>query len=470
MDSLTHVAAALSLVTLLSACGTVREASCSATMDAATARARPSAGHANEAPLRLRLLQQEIESKAISDTLAERVAGKPAGTPLRLLALSTGGDWGAFGAGVLAGMRDADPAALDFDVVTGSSAGATLAPFAFLGRQQDMDALRKAYHDRGSDTFLTAERIYRKRNLLEYFWSDSLYDTTRLHDLLDRILTSDLIVAVAHESQFNKRVLAVTAVNIDTGAPVIFNLGRIAEKAGPDPTKAAFAANRELFIRAIMAAAAIPIAFNPVMIAGCMYVDGGVRNHLFLTSEVVAATNNGVKIDVDERGRRIALVDPKSGLKRPVMLRIIINGDRFVLPADTKDNMADMALRVFGIIDDEGLQANLDRLLAQGRLLGWNLKYIDAYDLTYNQSPQDPRGADQAGRTRIPGDTQDLFNGAFMSSLYDLARTRAAKDVGWVTDNPAAMTAPPPNRTALRTPAMTVAPRPPRGETGVASE
>ncbi len=52
--------------------------------------------------------------------------------PAQFLALSGGGDNGAFGAGLLVGWTQAGtrPA---FDLVTGISAGALIAPFAFLG-------------------------------------------------------------------------------------------------------------------------------------------------------------------------------------------------------------------------------------------------------------------------------------------------------------------------------------------------
>ena len=58
-----------------------------------------------------------------------------------LLVLSGGGDWGAFGAGVLQGWsRVQGPLAMPaFDVVTGVSTGALIAPFAFLGDARSID-------------------------------------------------------------------------------------------------------------------------------------------------------------------------------------------------------------------------------------------------------------------------------------------------------------------------------------------
>src|SRR6202008_5372 len=55
---------------------------------------------------------------------------------LNLLAISGGAEDGAFGAGLLAGWGDTGtrPA---FDLVTGVSSGALIAPFIFLGREHD---------------------------------------------------------------------------------------------------------------------------------------------------------------------------------------------------------------------------------------------------------------------------------------------------------------------------------------------
>src|SRR5687767_5137329 len=58
----------------------------------------------------------------------------PAPPVVDLLVVSGGGDWGAFGAGVLKGWGKVPAGAMArpaFDAVTGVSAGALIAPFAF---------------------------------------------------------------------------------------------------------------------------------------------------------------------------------------------------------------------------------------------------------------------------------------------------------------------------------------------------
>ena len=57
-----------------------------------------------------------------------------------------------------------------FDIVTGVSTGAIMAPFVFAGPQYD-DALADAYDG------VSTEDVARKRSLLSLLSSNSLYDT-----------------------------------------------------------------------------------------------------------------------------------------------------------------------------------------------------------------------------------------------------------------------------------------------------
>jgi predicted acylesterase/phospholipase RssA len=65
-------------------------------------------------------------------TQLARLGPVVSGQPVSMLALSGGGEHGAFGAGLLSGWTESGhrPA---FNVVTGVSTGALMAPFAFLG-------------------------------------------------------------------------------------------------------------------------------------------------------------------------------------------------------------------------------------------------------------------------------------------------------------------------------------------------
>ena len=77
----------------------------------------------------------------------------------RDLALSGGGSDGAFGAGVLAGWTERGDRP-EFQVVTGVSAGAIIAPFAFLGSSED-DKLHTIWTQYKQDEVVTPEILFR---------------------------------------------------------------------------------------------------------------------------------------------------------------------------------------------------------------------------------------------------------------------------------------------------------------------
>src|SRR6185369_1840849 len=90
--------------------------------------------------------------------------------PANYLAVSGGGDNGAFGAGLINGWT-ATGTRPEFKIVTGVSTGALIAPFAFLGPDYDA-ALREVY------TTMTPASIYRARGYLAAVFDEALADTS----------------------------------------------------------------------------------------------------------------------------------------------------------------------------------------------------------------------------------------------------------------------------------------------------
>jgi len=95
------------------------------------------------------------------------------GGPLNILALSGGGAGGAFGAGALVGLSRLGDRPR-FHVVTGVSAGALLAPFAFLGPEWDNELIEAFDTDRAAHlmrprglSFLFRPGVYRREPLVE---------------------------------------------------------------------------------------------------------------------------------------------------------------------------------------------------------------------------------------------------------------------------------------------------------------
>jgi predicted acylesterase/phospholipase RssA len=181
-------------------------------------------------------------------SVAMRAQELRGGEPVTLLALSGGGADGAFGAGALVGLTGAGLRPR-FSVVTGVSAGAFLAPYAFLGPDWDQQLI-DAY------TSGRAEHLLQPRGLGMIF-NSSVYRGRPLEKLVEHYLSDALLQAVAHEAAAG-RLLLVATTNVDTGETVIWDLGSIAMNGGPNA--------KAIFRDVLVASASVPGIFPPVII------------------------------------------------------------------------------------------------------------------------------------------------------------------------------------------------------------
>lgn len=196
------------------------------------------------------------------------------GTPINYLSISGGGSRGAFGAGLLNGWTKSGTRP-EFNMVTGVSTGALIAPLAYLGKAYDA-ALKQLY------TSITEEKVYRQRSYASVLFSDGLGDTTPLYNMISAHITADLLQEIAHEYTVKNRWLLIGTTNLDTGQPIIWNMGKIAAYGTP--------AALTLFRNVMLASASLPGFFSPVMIDAVyqgkayqeMHVDGGVSRQVFI--------------------------------------------------------------------------------------------------------------------------------------------------------------------------------------------
>ncbi len=189
------------------------------------------------------------------------------------LAISGGGQNGAFGAGVLVGWTAAGTRP-EFTMVTGVSTGALIAPFAFLGSEYD-DELKVFY------TKYSTTDLLKKRNILNALASDAAASSAPLRALIAKHVDQNVLEEIAIE--FRKgRLLYIGTTNLDADRPVMWDIGYIAASRAPNAL--------ELVHDIMLASASIPVAFPPVMIEveakGQRYdevhVDGGVTSQVFL--------------------------------------------------------------------------------------------------------------------------------------------------------------------------------------------
>ncbi|MGH8626965.1 MAG: patatin-like phospholipase family protein [Gammaproteobacteria bacterium] len=193
--------------------------------------------------------------------------------PANFLALSGGGDDGAFGAGLLCGWTAAGHRP-EFKAVTGISTGALIAPFAFLGPKYDAQ-LKEVFTDSAP------KDISEARYLLLAVFNDALADNAPLGRLLAKYVTKDMVKEIAQEHE-QGRLLLMATTDLDARQAVIWNMGKIAASGHPEAL--------ELFHKIMLASAAIPGTFPPVMIDveadgkryQEMHVDGGAMAQVFL--------------------------------------------------------------------------------------------------------------------------------------------------------------------------------------------
>jgi predicted acylesterase/phospholipase RssA len=229
--------------------------------------------------------------------------------PFNILALSGGGADGAFGAGALIGLAQAGTRPV-FAVVTGVSAGALIAPYAFLGPEWDQQ-LADAY------TSGRAEHLLQPFGLGVVFGS-SAYRGSPLKHLVEHYLTDALVQAVAREAA-SGRLLLVATTNVDTGETVIWDLGSIAMNGGQHA--------KALLRDVLVASASVPGLFPPVIIRvrerGRLFAEAhvdGTATTPFLVPASLAQQPGG--LDASRPTAVYVIVDGRlSEEQRPVELR-----------------------------------------------------------------------------------------------------------------------------------------------------
>ncbi|MGI9420335.1 MAG: patatin-like phospholipase family protein [Geminicoccaceae bacterium] len=346
----------------------------------------------------------------IRDLMRQKADTVPAGVPeraladlplveegrLRLLALSSGGPFGAFGAGFLNGWSEQSGGDLvrpeRFDVVTGVSAGALLATHAFLGREGDA-VLARQY------TTISTDDVLRERSLFGALFSNALFDTSPLRRTLEGLVTPDLLNQVADATALDPdsgapaRLLLVLAVDLDSGLPRILDLGAIArDRSDPDRI--------DNYIDALMASSAIPVAFPPVFINGAMHVDGGARLALFFNRFMEEQ-----RAAIEDR----TILAPK--------LDIIVNAEVTVEPACTENRLVGIGRRSVDVVLNQLTLDGLYRTVSEAERDGIDVRYVTA----------------EGSGCSAPDDPADLFERAFLQCLFAFGKDLGSSAAPWKT-------------------------------------
>ena len=326
--------------------------------------------------------------------VVNRLRKSAGGGEINVLALSGGGAGGAFGAGALAGLTQSG-ARPTFHLVTGVSTGALIAPLAFLG--QDWDAqLRVAFTGESAQQLL-------KRRAVAFIFGAALYDGQRLVSLVDRFVTDELMSAVAREAR-KGRMLLVETTDLDKEEPVIWDMGAIAIRGGPEAKK--------LFRDVLVASASIPVLFPPVVIRvedhGALFdelhVDGSTTTVLFIAPEMAAVVPEAFE-----------------GASR-INVYVVVNGQLGESPKSTHLSSVSILSR--------SVSANLRHNVRAAVALAFNV--ATNHNMTFKLTAI-PDSYPYSG----PLD----FHAAAMRSLFDFAESCASRGLLWKTPEDAYETA-----------------------------
>ncbi|MBV9876156.1 MAG: patatin-like phospholipase family protein [Verrucomicrobia bacterium] len=269
------------------------------------------------------------------------------GQPISMLALSGGGEHGAFGAGLLSGWSESGHRPT-FDIVTGVSTGALMSPFAFLGSKYD-DRLKALY------TQMTFHSVFSGNPFLGLF-GQGLYSTAPLQRVVASQVDQKLLADIATAYREGRRLFVITT-NLDAQRPVLWNMGALAASGHPQAL--------ELFRKVLVASASVAGAFDPVYIDAEanghhfkeMHVDGGTAYPLFAVPvRLLAATGQGG----EHNGGQIYIVinnnlDPDFAVTKPKTFNIAARAFNTLV----KSSFYDTILNSYIFAKDEGYTFNL---------------------------------------------------------------------------------------------------------------
>lgn len=269
---------------------------------------------------------------------------------LELLAISGGGDKGAFGAGLLNGWT-ASGTRPAFKLVTGVSTGALIAPFAFLGPEYDK-VLTEVY------TTISPKDVASARSMIAAVGNDGMADNLPLWGLISKHVDERLLAAVKAEHE-KGRILLIGTTDLDARQPVVWNMGNIAASGAPNAL--------ELFRSILLASAAIPGAFPPTLVTvevdgkryQEMHVDGGASAQVFVyppsMTQVAARIGEGMVRRGDVYVIRNAALAPTW---QPVERRTIDIAARAIDSLITTQGFGDL-YRIYATTQQDGLDFHL---------------------------------------------------------------------------------------------------------------
>lgn len=307
---------------------------------------------------------------------------------MNILCISGGGSGGAFTAGILSAWTKSGSRP-SFDLVTGVSTGALIAPFAFLGPRYDED-IRRLY---------TSDKA---QKLIDFNWQagvvfgTSLLRGQVLRSLVETYITEDFLRKIAIEHRKGRRLLIMTT-NLDTQRGVVWNMGAIAASGRPDAL--------ELFRNVMIASGSIPGVFPAVMIKVKtqdrsfeeMHSDGGSSAQFLAFPDEVLGSS-----------RRL----PKSMKAQKTHLFVIVNNALIPEFSVVSNRIISVAARAYAVL--------VKSQTKQGLLALYNYAHRAGIDFSVASIDQ-----------QVPYSMADPFNTTYMRTLYQIGLTETLEGRVW---------------------------------------
>lgn len=345
-------------------------------------------------------LREELTEKS-APLLMRAAFGPKADHTVDVLVLSGGGDYGAFGAAVLRSWKaiEGPDAMPEFDVVTGVSTGALIAPFAYLGTMADLEACERLYRNPKPDWVRT-------RGILALLPDNaSLAEVPGLERELRSAVDRNFAERMSAEGA-KGRMLVVNATDLDQGRAQAFELASEAKRAVEND-------DIERLHRIMLASAGIPGVFPPREIDGTLYADGGVTSNILYGAPVRYE---------DSLVHRFRQAFPNAG---PLKVRYwVIFNNQAVTPARTVQGTW---LDVLG--------RSVDVAIRSSTMTGLRHLYSHAEAVTRRGD-----GSIEVRWIAIPNDWRPKVEGVFkqetMSELADIGARLGADPTNWKTTAP----------------------------------
>ncbi len=312
---------------------------------------------------------------------------------LRYLAISGGGSAGAFGAGLLVGLSKAGSRP-QFNMVSGVSTGALIAPFAFLGPGYDAQ-LTQVF------TSGIARDIATLKWLPAGLWGTGLLEPVPLRTMVEAYVDASMLEAVAKEHRRGRRLLVITT-NMDAERAVVWDMGKIAASGNQNALG--------LFREVLVASASFPGAFPPVLL------NVAAQGHSF--SEMHADGGTTMQVFTVPEGILSQATSPHFVGRSRSELYVVINNTLRPDFQIIKNNTLDVAARGLSTMGKAQTRGSLEATFAFTKRVGMGF-HLAAMDHAIDHDAADP------------------FNTGYMQALYRQEFDAALAGRAWMSAPPA---------------------------------